>query len=71
MDQNTEALDSPGIRVRLARWLGKWGVDLMLTVGVILISAGVWWIYMPAGLIAAGVQMIAGGVLLARGGGIP
>lgn len=43
----------------------------MMTVGAVLISAGVGWIYPPAGLIAAGVQMTAGGVLWARGGGIP
>lgn len=71
MDQNTKPRDRPGIRARLAGWLGRWGVDLMLTFGAVLISAGVGWIHPPAGLITAGVLLIAGGVLWARGGGIP
>lgn len=71
MDQETKPRDRPGTREKLAGWLGRWGVDLMLTIGAMLISAGVGWIYPPAGLIAAGGQMIAGGVLWARGGGIP
>lgn len=71
MDQNTKPRERPGMRARLAEWLSRWGVDLMLTLGAILISVGVGWICPPAGLIAAGGQMVAGGVLLARGGGIP
>lgn len=71
MDQETKLRDRPGTREKLAGWLGRCGADLMMTVGAVLISAGVGWIYPPAGLIAAGVQMTAGGVLWARGGGIP
>lgn len=71
MAQNTRPRDRPGVRERLAEWLRRWGADLLLTLGAILISAGAGWICPPAGLIAAGVQMIAGGVLWARGGGIP
>ena len=56
-------------RARLACWASKWGVDLLLVLGAGCVSAGVGWIYPPAGLIAAGVLLIAGGVLLAKGKG--
>lgn len=59
------------VRVRLAGWLGRWGADLLLGLGAVLISVGVGWVYPPAGLVAAGVLLIAGGVLWARGGGGP
>ena len=48
--------------------LARWGADLLLMTGAVLVSAGVGWIFPPAGLIAAGVLLIAGGVLWARGG---
>lgn len=54
-----------------AGWLRQWGADLFLLTGAVCISSGVGWIYPPAGLIAAGVLLIAGGVLWARGGGVP
>lgn len=59
------------IRVRLAGWLGRWGADLLMTFGGVLISAGVGWVYPPAGLISAGALLIAGGVLAAKGGDSP
>lgn len=59
------------VRERLVEWLGRWGADLLLTAGAVLISAGVGWVYPPAGLIAAGALLIAGGVLWAKGGGAP
>lgn len=65
--QSGKQRDRPGV----AEWLARWGADLLLTVGAALVSAGVRWIYPPAGLIAAGVLLIAGGVLWARGGGEP
>lgn len=58
----------PRMRDRLARWLRRWGVDAMLVLGTGCISAGAGWIFPPAGPIAAGVLLIAGGVLWARGG---
>lgn len=54
---------------RMAVWLRRWGADILLACGAGCISAGVGWIYPPAGLIAAGALLIIGGVLWARGGG--
>ncbi len=53
---------------RLKQWARRWGADLMLLAGAGCVSAGVWWICPPAGLIAAGVLLMTGGVLCARGG---
>lgn len=61
--------DRPGARDRLARLAARWGSDLLMTAGAVLISVGAGWVYPPAGLIAAGVLLIAGGVLWAKGGG--
>ena len=69
--QNGSPRDRPGARERLARFMADWGADLLMTFGGVLISAGVGWIYPPAGLIAAGTLLIAGGVLWAKGGGAP
>ena len=55
-------------RPRLGPLLARWGADLLLMTGAVLVSAGVGWIFPPAGLIAAWVLLIAGGVLWARGG---
>lgn len=56
------------LREWLRRLAGCWGADILLVWGAGCVSAGVGWIYPPAGLIAAGVLLIAGGVLWARGG---
>ena len=56
------------LAARLADWLRRWGADVLLAAGAGCISAGVGWIYPPAGAIAAGVLLIAGGVLWAKGG---
>ena len=69
MSRETRQRD--GHWARLAGWLGRWGADLLLGLGAVLISVGVGWVYPPAGLVAAGVLLIAGGVLWARGGGGP
>lgn len=58
-------------RDRLAGWAGRWGADLLLVWGAGCVAAGVGWIFPPAGLIAAGVLLIIGGVLWARGGDGP
>lgn len=71
MDRETRPRDHPGVRARLAGWLGRWGADLLLGLGAVLVSVGAGWVYPPAGLVAAGVLLIAGGVLWARGGGGP
>lgn len=71
MDTKTESQrqgDRPRFRDCLARWAGCWGADLLLVWGAGCVSAGVGWIYPPAGLIAAGILLIVGGVLAARGG---
>ena len=67
--RSTEPNDVPALGERVVGWLSRWGVDLLLTAGSALVSAGAGWIYPPAGLIAAGGLLIAGGVLWAKGGG--
>ena len=42
--------DRPRLRERLADWLRQWGADAMLAAGSLLVSAGVGWIFPPAGL---------------------
>lgn len=41
---------------------------LVFLVGVALVSAGAALVYMPAGLVAAGVMLMAGSWLYVRGG---
>lgn len=69
--QTRKQRDHPEFRVRLARWLGRWGADFLLTAGAVLVSVGAGCVYPPAGLIAGGALLIAGGVLWAKGGDIP
>lgn len=63
--------DRPRLRDQVADWSRKWGADLLLVWGAGCISAGAWWIYPPAGAITAGVLLIVGGVLWAKGGDGP
>ena len=42
---------------------------ILLVLGAVAVSCGVAMIYLPAGVISAGVLAIIGGVLLIRGGG--
>lgn len=41
----------------------------LLVLGAVAVSCGIAMIYLPAGVIAAGILAIIGGVLLIRGGG--
>ena len=66
-----EKKQRPRLRERLTGWLGRWGADLLLVWGAGCAAAGAGWIYPPAGLIAAGVFLILGGVHWARGGDEP
>ncbi len=43
--------------------------DALWSAGTVLISAGAWLIYIPAGLIAAGALALLGAWLVARGEG--
>lgn len=43
--------------------------DFLLTAGITAVSAGVWLIYQPAGVIAGGVGLIALAILVAGGDG--
>lgn len=54
---------------RLQEGLRRWGTDLALVLGGAAIAAGAALIYLPAGLIAAGVLTIAGAVISSMGGG--
>ncbi len=55
------------------KWILKAMGDMLptglLVLGAVSISCGIGLIYLPAGMIAAGVLSILGGVLLIRGGG--
>ena len=67
-EHNGKQRDRPRLRVRLRVWVRLWGSDVMMACGAGCVSAGIWWLCPPAGLITAGVLLIAGGVLWARGG---
>lgn len=41
--------------------------DVIGALGLLLVAAGIWWIYPPAGLIAAGLMLIGLAVILALG----
>ena len=72
MDKNGQGgnqRDRPRLRNRLAAWFRRWGSDLLLSLGALLLSVGMGCVYFPAGLIAAGMLLIAGGVLAAKGDG--
>lgn len=53
----------------LKKVLGELLGDFILILGGALIAVGVGMIYMPAGVIAAGVLVVAGIALANRGGG--
>lgn len=40
--------------------------DVVAALGALVVAAGLWWIYPPAGLIALGLVLIATGVLGTR-----
>ena len=47
----------------------RWGADSLLVIGAATVCVGTSMIYLPAGIIAAGVACIVGGVLAAMDGG--
>lgn len=74
MDTNGNAgkqRDKPGLLYRLRLFLALWATDILLLSGAALVSIGASMIYPPAGVIAAGVLLIVGGVLWAKGGDGP
>lgn len=43
-------------------------LDAMALIGTLLIGAGAWMVYQPAGLLSVGVILLALGIFGARGG---
>ena len=41
--------------------------DAICTIGIALISYGAWLVYEPAGYIAGGTLLLAGGIAIAKG----
>lgn len=54
---------------RLLKTLGDMLPTSLLVLGAVAVSCGVGMIYLPAGIIVAGVLAILSGVMLIRGGG--
>jgi len=52
---NHPATDSTGARPPLH--------DVLVVAGLVLLGAGLWWVYPPAALITIGALLIAGGVV--------
>lgn len=40
--------------------------DVIVVIGIAAVTAGLWMIYVPAGLIGGGALLVAGGLSLAR-----
>lgn len=49
--------------------VAAYATELMMTAGAALVSLGAGMIYFPAGIITAGVMLLAGSVLSCLGGG--
>lgn len=49
--------------------VAAYATELMMTAGAVLVSLGTGMIYFPAGIITAGVMLLAGAVLSCLGGG--
>lgn len=49
--------------------VAAYATELMMTAGAALVSLGTGMIYFPAGIITAGVMLLAGAVLSCLGGG--
>ncbi len=49
--------------------VAAYATELMMTAGAVLVSLGAGMIYFPAGIITAGVMLLAGAVLSCLGGG--
>ena len=57
------------MKKRLLKCVGDMLPTGLLVLGAVAVSCGIGMIYLPAGVVAAGVLSIIGGVLLIRGGG--
>lgn len=53
----------------LKNGVAAYATELMMTAGAVLVSLGAGMIYFPAGIITAGVMLLAGAVLSCLGGG--
>ncbi len=63
-----KARDKPSaLRRGIERAARRWGADLLLVAGAVMVSVGAALIYAPAGWLAGGALTIVGGVLAARG----
>lgn len=49
--------------------VAAYATELVMTAGAILVSLGAGMIYLPAGIITAGVMLLAGAALSCLGGG--
>ena len=49
--------------------VATYATELVMTAGAILVSLGAGMIYLPAGIITAGVMLLAGAALSCLGGG--
>lgn len=53
----------------MTKWINVRLPTGLLSVGAVAVSAGIGLIYVPAGIIAAGLLMMGTGVLMIKGGG--
>lgn len=54
---------------RFKELIAKYAMDILIAVGAVAVSVGVAMIYLPAGIITAGVLLIIGAAVSSIGGG--
>ncbi len=69
MVSNLDTVEGGPPMKRILKTAGDMLPTGLLVLGAVAVSCGIGLIFLPAGVIAAGVLMITGGVLLIRGGG--